>query len=69
MASITVQVWDMDADEVREVTVAEAAAGMVRYARSLRPGTAACGEVERKALDLLRGSGEMAAAFNFYDPA
>ena len=50
-----VTVWDVDTDESREVTVQEAAAGMVRYARSLGPGTPACGEVERRALALLRG--------------
>ena len=50
----TVQVWDVRTDAVTEVTVQEAAAGMIRYARSLGPGTAACGEVERQALELLR---------------
>jgi hypothetical protein len=49
----TVQVWDVDADELREVPRAEAAAGMVRYARSLGPGTPACGVFERRALELL----------------
>lgn len=37
------------------VSAEEAARGMIRYARSLGPGTAACGEVERQALALLRG--------------
>jgi hypothetical protein len=51
-----VQVWDVSTDTVIEVTAAEAAAGMVRYARrELGAGTAACGEVERQALELLRG--------------
>lgn len=49
-----VPVWDVDADETAWVTRAEAAAGMVRYARTLGPGTAACGEVERRALEMLR---------------
>ena len=49
-----VQVWDVGTDAVTEVTAAEAAAGMIRYARSLGPGTPACGEVERQALELLR---------------
>jgi len=52
-----VQVWvgDDDTGEYREVTVQEAAAGMIRYARSLGPGTPACGEAERQALAMLRG--------------
>ena len=49
-----VQVWNVDTDEIIEVTRQEAAAGMVRYARTLGPGSAACGEVERQALALLR---------------
>ena len=49
-----VQVWDQSTDTIIEVTASEAAAGMIRYARSLGPGTAACGEVERQALELLR---------------
>ena len=56
--SATVLVWDVDTDETREVPVAEAAAGMVRYARrELGPGTAACGELERQAMELLRQKG------------
>ena len=47
-------VWNVDTDELVEVTVAGAAAGMIRYARSLGPGSPACGEVERQALALLR---------------
>lgn len=50
-----VQVWDVNTDEIREVPLTEAAAGMIRYARTLGPGTPACGEVERQALELLRG--------------
>jgi hypothetical protein len=42
-------------DTVLWVTRAEAAAGLVRFARSLGPGTAACGEGERQALAVLRG--------------
>jgi hypothetical protein len=45
----------VNSDTIIEVTAQEAAAGMVRYARTLGPGTAACGEVERRALALLRG--------------
>lgn len=51
--SETVQVWDVDAEQLREVPRAEAAAGLVRYARSLGPGTPACGVGERRALELL----------------
>ena len=54
MSGGMVQVWDAGTDTATEVTVQEAAAGMIRYARSLGPGTAACGEVERQALALLR---------------
>lgn len=50
-----VMVWDVHVGMAREVSRAEAAAGLVRYARSLGPGTAACGEYERRALALLRG--------------
>jgi hypothetical protein len=50
-----VTVYDIDTGEIREVTVAEAAAGLVRYARrELGPGTPACGEAERQALGMLR---------------
>ncbi len=50
-----VTVYDVENDEPLEVTVAEAAAGMIRYAREhLGPGTPACGEMERQALRLLR---------------
>lgn len=51
-----VPVYDVDNDCVIFVPPAEAAAGMIRYARSLGPGTAACGEIERQALALLKGS-------------
>ena len=47
---------DNGTDEVLQVTVAEAAAGMVRYARTLGPGTPACGEVERQAMQLLKST-------------
>lgn len=50
-----VAVWDVEAGETAWVTRAEAAAGMVRYARSLGPGSPACGEAERRALAMLRG--------------
>lgn len=49
-------VWDADSNTIIEVSRAEAAAGMVRYARSLGPGTPACGEYERRALEVLRGT-------------
>lgn len=48
----TITVWDVENDCSIEVTVDEARAGMVRFARSLGPGTPACGEWERKALAL-----------------
>ena len=50
-----VLVWDTESGELIAVPRAEAAAGMVRYARSLGPGSPACGEVERQALQLARG--------------
>jgi hypothetical protein len=43
------QVYDVERDAMTEVTPAEARAGMVRYARSLGPGTPACAEWERRA--------------------
>ena len=49
----TVMVWDVDAEAPREVTRQEAGAGMLRYARRLRPGSAERGEVERQALAML----------------
>lgn len=56
MAAQTVMVYDVDSDAMRELPIAEAAAGMARYARSLGPGSAACGEVERQALEMLRSA-------------
>lgn len=53
----TVQVYDADNDRVITLTRAEAAAGMVRHARTLGSGTAACGEVERQAVELLNATG------------
>jgi hypothetical protein len=50
-----VPVWNEEAGENMWVTRAEAAAGLVRFARTLGPGTAACGEAERQALAMLRG--------------
>lgn len=47
-------VYDVASDRMTEVTTAEAAAGMMRYARTLGPGSAACGEWERRAVELLR---------------
>lgn len=46
-------VWDVEAEQAVEVTREEAAAGMVRYARTLGPGTPACGVMEQRALALL----------------
>jgi hypothetical protein len=51
-----ITVWDAGSDTVIEVTVAEAAAGLVRYARSLGPGTPACAEFERRAIELAKGA-------------
>lgn len=48
-------VWNAETDESLVVTREQAAAGIMAYARSLGPGTPACGEFERKALELLRG--------------
>jgi hypothetical protein len=50
-------VFDTETEEPRVVTFAEASAGMLRYARTLGPGSPACGEFERRALALLRGLG------------
>ena len=46
-------VYDTGTGEVRSVPVREAAAGLLRYARSPGRGTAACGEVVREAVQLL----------------
>jgi hypothetical protein len=54
-AADMVLVYNESAGEMREVTRAEAAAGMMRFARSLGPGTPACGVWERKALAMARG--------------
>jgi hypothetical protein len=54
-ASQLIHVWDTGSDQVIEVTRGEAVAGMLRYARTLGPGTPACGELERQALSLLTG--------------
>jgi hypothetical protein len=50
-----IAVWDADSDTVIAVTVAEAAAGLVRYARRLGPGTPACGVYEARAIELMQG--------------
>ena len=50
----TVTVWCAETDSAIEVTRAEAVAGLQRYARSLGPGTPACGEWERRAIELAR---------------
>lgn len=54
----TVWVWDVDTGVQREVAESESAAGMLRYARRLRPGSAERGEVERQALAELERLGE-----------
>jgi hypothetical protein len=51
-----ITVWDTRAGEMREVTRRESAAGMIRFARSLGPGTPACGAWEQRALELLRNN-------------
>jgi hypothetical protein len=51
-----IMVWDVRDGEAREVSREEAAAGMVRFARSLGPGTPACGAWEQRALELLRNN-------------
>ena len=57
-----IDVWDCLAETSRRLTPAQAAAGMVRYARAeLGIGTPACGEVERHALGILRGTYEPCA--------
>lgn len=51
-------VWDVDAEEQREVSESEAAHGMLRYAKRLTPGSAERGELERQALAELERLGE-----------
>lgn len=48
-------VYDEENDQVIAVSRAEAAAGMLCYARSLGPGTPACAVWEQRALEILRG--------------
>lgn len=48
----TMMVYDVTNDRMIEVSVTEAQAGMIRYARSLGPGSPACGVWERRALEL-----------------
>jgi hypothetical protein len=48
------QVYDVVTGKLVTVTVAEAQAGLIRYARSLGPGTPACAEWERKAIEFGR---------------
>lgn len=43
MSADTITVWDVQAAAPREVSRAEAAAGLLRYARSLGMGTPASG--------------------------
>ncbi len=52
----TMQVYDVASDTLIEVTVAEAAAGLVRYARTLGPGTPVCGGYEERAVALVTKS-------------
>jgi hypothetical protein len=58
MTTKMIKVWDVGTDQVKEVPVSEAAAGLVRYARSLGPGTPAAGAWERRAIALLKGEPE-----------
>ena len=51
-----IAVWDVADGRVITVTRSEAAAGMIRYARTLGPGSPACGELERQALELMRSN-------------
>ena len=53
--SAMISVVDAETGELHAVSRAEAAAGMVRYGRTLGPGTPACGVWERRALALLAG--------------
>jgi hypothetical protein len=46
-------VYDVDADVMREVSEAEAAQGMLRYARGFPAGSAVRGEIERQALAVM----------------
>lgn len=48
-------VYDEENDEVIRVSRAEAAAGMLRFARSLGPGTPACAVWEQRALEIALG--------------
>jgi hypothetical protein len=50
-----VAVYDVQSDAAKMVSRAEAAAGVMRYARSLGAGSPACGEAERRALQIARG--------------
>jgi hypothetical protein len=49
-----IQVYDTSTGEPLDVPIGEAAAGLMRFARSLGPGTPACGVWEQRALELLR---------------
>lgn len=51
----TVEVYSVERDEIITVSRQEAAAGIMRYARSLGAGTPACGVYEERALKILRG--------------
>jgi len=50
-----ISVYDVEAGTSRQVSRAEAAAGMLRYARSLGRGTPACAVYERRAVEVARG--------------
>ena len=47
-------VYDVDDDEIKEVSAREAALGLFRLARMEKPGSPARAEMERHALDILR---------------
>lgn len=55
-------VWDVEREIMIEVTPAEAAAGVQRYARSLGAGSAACGVWERRAVAMARTCDDCGAA-------
>jgi hypothetical protein len=57
MTNQQIAVWDDDAGTVREVTPAEAVAGLLRYARHLGAGTPAAGIATRRALRLAHEHG------------
>lgn len=47
-------VYDVHSGRAIEVPAAEAMAGLIRFARSLGPGTPACAVLEQRAIELAR---------------